>query len=199
MDYEGVYLKLIGKHGHPYKPLDGYYERHHIIPKSMGGTDTADNLIFLSGRAHFIAHWLLWKLHKNKEMGFAFAMMSNASYSRNHSGRYVNSAAYSAAKSAFSSSMKIDNPMFKPEIAAKLSGENHYMRDPEWQEYFSKARMGAGNPMYGKQNNALAKEISTPKGVFRTVKEGAEANGLNVSTVRRYLNNPNFLEWNYTK
>ena len=25
--------------------LDGYYEKHHILPKSMGGTDNSDNLV----------------------------------------------------------------------------------------------------------------------------------------------------------
>lgn len=36
-----------------------YCERHHIIPKCMGGTDAEDNLIDLFAREHFIAHRLL--------------------------------------------------------------------------------------------------------------------------------------------
>lgn len=36
-----------------------YYERHHIIPKCMGGRDEEDNLIDLFAREHFIAHKLL--------------------------------------------------------------------------------------------------------------------------------------------
>mgnify|MGYP003339642708 CR=1 FL=1 len=32
----------------------GYVERHHIIPKSLGGSNLKDNLVFLTGREHFI-------------------------------------------------------------------------------------------------------------------------------------------------
>ena len=36
-----------------------YKERHHIIPKCIGGTNDEDNLIDLYAREHFIAHKLL--------------------------------------------------------------------------------------------------------------------------------------------
>ncbi|WP_455918642.1 NUMOD3 domain-containing DNA-binding protein [Ensifer canadensis] len=36
-----------------------YYERHHIIPKCMGGSDAKSNLVLLTADEHFRAHWLL--------------------------------------------------------------------------------------------------------------------------------------------
>lgn len=39
-----------------------YYERHHITPKSLGGTNAKDNLVNLTGREHFICHKLLTKM-----------------------------------------------------------------------------------------------------------------------------------------
>jgi hypothetical protein len=39
-----------------------YSEKHHIIPKSIGGQDSKNNLVHLSGREHFICHWLLIKI-----------------------------------------------------------------------------------------------------------------------------------------
>ena len=36
-------------------------ERHHIIPKCMGGSNTKDNLILLTVREHFVCHLLLTK------------------------------------------------------------------------------------------------------------------------------------------
>lgn len=36
-----------------------YSERHHIVPRCMGGTDEEENLIYLTYREHFIAHRLL--------------------------------------------------------------------------------------------------------------------------------------------
>lgn len=42
---------------------DVYYEKHHIKPRCMGGTDEKDNLVFLTAREHFIVHLLLCKIH----------------------------------------------------------------------------------------------------------------------------------------
>lgn len=41
---------------------DGYTERHHIIPKSLGGDNLKDNLVRLTAREHFICHRLLTKM-----------------------------------------------------------------------------------------------------------------------------------------
>ena len=40
----------------------GYTERHHIIPKSLGGSDDRSNLVRLTAREHFICHQLLTKM-----------------------------------------------------------------------------------------------------------------------------------------
>jgi hypothetical protein len=41
------------------KAIIGYVERHHIIPKSLGGKDTIDNLVWLSANEHLEVHMLL--------------------------------------------------------------------------------------------------------------------------------------------
>lgn len=41
---------------------DTYTEKHHIIPRCLGGTDDLDNIIKLSARQHFICHLLLIKM-----------------------------------------------------------------------------------------------------------------------------------------
>ena len=48
--------------------LDNNYEKHHIIPKSLNGSNELNNLIILSYREHFICHLLLTKMCKNKKM-----------------------------------------------------------------------------------------------------------------------------------
>jgi hypothetical protein len=40
----------------------------------MGGTNDSDNLIRLTARQHFIAHWMLWKAYGGK-MTMAFHAM----------------------------------------------------------------------------------------------------------------------------
>lgn len=39
--------------------------KHHIIPKHMGGGDEKSNVVILTIREHIIAHFLLWKIHRN--------------------------------------------------------------------------------------------------------------------------------------
>lgn len=41
---------------------EGYNERHHIIPKSLGGDNSKSNLVRLSAREHFICHRLLTRM-----------------------------------------------------------------------------------------------------------------------------------------
>ena len=59
----------------------GYSERHHIIPKSLGGSNEPENLVRLTAREHFICHWLLIKMviddrHKTS-MRYALVRMSH--------------------------------------------------------------------------------------------------------------------------
>lgn len=46
--------------------MTGYVEKHHIIPRTLGGDDSADNLVVLSAREHFVAHLLLTKMVDDK-------------------------------------------------------------------------------------------------------------------------------------
>ncbi|MCG7944843.1 MAG: HNH endonuclease [Candidatus Thiodiazotropha taylori] len=64
-------------------PPSTYTETHHIIPKSLGGSDHPNNLIKLTPKEHYIAHRLLAKIHKGK-MIYAF----NAMISYNRLNRY---------------------------------------------------------------------------------------------------------------
>jgi hypothetical protein len=44
------------------RKLDGYTEKHHIIPRCMGGSNAKDNLVILTAKEHFICHLLLTKM-----------------------------------------------------------------------------------------------------------------------------------------
>ena len=39
-----------------------YFEKHHILPKSLGGKNNKENLVNLTAREHFICHRLLTKM-----------------------------------------------------------------------------------------------------------------------------------------
>ena len=77
MNYQAIYNSLIerGKN----RTLEGYCEKHHIIPRCMGGNDNSENLVKLTAREHFIAHRLLTKIYPNVgKLKFAAFMMSYA-------------------------------------------------------------------------------------------------------------------------
>lgn len=57
------------------------YEKHHIIPKALGGSDLQDNLVLLTPREHLIAHLCLVKIHpKNHAMIKAAMIMGTDRY-----------------------------------------------------------------------------------------------------------------------
>lgn len=79
MNYLNHYENLIAK-AKRRKSMKGYYEVHHILPKCLGGLNTTDNLIKLSAREHFVAHWLLHRAHPNNSgLALAFKIMSTIS------------------------------------------------------------------------------------------------------------------------
>lgn len=62
MDYERIYREFIADRKGKPKP-EGYTERHHILPRSLGGGDEPENLIDLTAEDHFFAHLLLAKIY----------------------------------------------------------------------------------------------------------------------------------------
>lgn len=65
MNYEKIYDQLIKSRQaiNRKKGVDIYYEKHHIIPVSFGGTNKKTNLILLTVREHFLAHLLLVEIY----------------------------------------------------------------------------------------------------------------------------------------
>lgn len=75
MDYQRHYYSLISRAKS--RLLEGYVEKHHIVPKCMGGTDDIDNLVVLTPEEHFLAHQLLCKIYPNEpKLLYAAKMMT---------------------------------------------------------------------------------------------------------------------------
>lgn len=66
MDYHRIYGEFIADRltKQPVKPT--YFEKHHIVPRSLGGGDEAENIIRLTMEDHIHAHILLAKMHGGK-------------------------------------------------------------------------------------------------------------------------------------
>ncbi len=54
--YTAIYYKIVRRAAVRILPKELYKERHHIIPKSLGGNNTGENLVSLTGREHLICH-----------------------------------------------------------------------------------------------------------------------------------------------
>ena len=81
MNYARTYYRIIEHRLN--NPYPGYTEKHHIIPRSLGGSDSVDNLVKLTAREHFLCHWLLVKMYKENKTSYykmlkAFNMMCNS-------------------------------------------------------------------------------------------------------------------------
>lgn len=63
MNYQKIYDCLITRS--KFRTIDGYTERHHIIPKCMGGSDDPENIAILTAEEHYLAHLLLVKIYPN--------------------------------------------------------------------------------------------------------------------------------------
>lgn len=74
MDYKKHYSLLIERAKN--RSINSYYERHHVIPRCLGGTDDPNNLVNLYPEEHFVAHQLLVKIYPNNfKLVNAAAMM----------------------------------------------------------------------------------------------------------------------------
>ena len=73
-----------------------YYERHHVLPKSMGGSNDKTNLVPLTAKEHFICHMLLPKMTTgDARISMLFAAFTMATLTANGNQRYkVNSNTY---------------------------------------------------------------------------------------------------------
>lgn len=64
--YTSYYYKIINRAKSRTLPENIYKEKHHIIPKSLGGSNHIENIAVLTLREHFICHKLLTRMVTGK-------------------------------------------------------------------------------------------------------------------------------------
>ena len=104
-----------------------YFEDHHIVPRSLGGRDVIQNMALLTGREHFICHWLLVKIYplnsdERAKMLYALWRMSSKKPSLS---RYVNSHVYEYYRAEFSKQVS-------QLLATIQTGENNSQYGTHW-------------------------------------------------------------------
>ena len=78
MNYQKIYQNLI-EDAKSNPKEDTYKETHHIVPLCLGGTNNKTNLVRLTARQHFLAHWLLYKIHRTTKLAHAWFSMCRIS------------------------------------------------------------------------------------------------------------------------
>lgn len=93
MNYKKIYDQLVEKckvRGLDKSALEGYFEKHHIVPRCMEGDDSKENLVLFTAREHYVAHILLWKIYpQDPNLFHAAWMMSNRSLQDRNSRVYA--------------------------------------------------------------------------------------------------------------
>lgn len=207
MNYKKHYYNLIKNYGTKEKPEDYYSEQHHIKPKCLGGDNQASNIVYLSGKAHFIAHLLLKKMHpSNNKLLLAVLFLS-----KKHS---IHSRTYELLRKEFSELRKSQGktegkPVITPKgrfssiyaaaahglsrtrMAKKLRSTSFTCSNYYFEGEFKKTKPRTGHGLH------LAKSVSTPVGVFVSCREAATALGVCHSVVARRAKNPNRPDYFY--
>ena len=90
MDYKKIYESLIDKRRKS-PIIEGYFEKHHIVPRCLGGSNAKDNIVRLTAREHFFAHLLLVHIYPGPKMLFAIRMMGTSSKSHLGERKFIKS------------------------------------------------------------------------------------------------------------
>lgn len=108
MNYARIYELLIEKRRiERITRSDCYCERHHFIPRCMGGGNEAWNLVYLTAKEHFVAHHLLWKSNpSNIKLLNAFVAMCTKQERQKERKLYVSAKRYEALKNAYAESRR---------------------------------------------------------------------------------------------
>ena len=144
--YKNWYNSIIATATH--RILTTYTEKHHIIPRSLGGDDSSTNLVDLTAREHFICHWLLTKIHTDS----AKYLMLNALQGMRRQNK--------------------NQQRYKTKITARVYAN----LKEEWVLLSSERIKGDKNPMWGKNHTieAKAKISAANKGRVQTPSEKAK-------------------------
>jgi len=143
----------------------GYFERHHIIPKSIGGSDNDSNLVELTPREHFICHWLLTKMlpksPEQKKLYHAFSALAMVSSNQQ---RTITSKQYQILSKASKIALK-GNTHNKGKV--RTAEANEKQRQTMLAKYKEQSYIHAGKTyeeIYGTEASARKAKLRGPRG-----------------------------------
>jgi hypothetical protein len=123
--------------------LEGYFERHHVVPRCMGGSNAKTNIVRLTAEEHFVAHKLLVRMYPSHR-GLLWAAVSMTNGSGKQAARQGNKL-YGWLRRDFAAAMSEQAKVrtYSPETRAKMSAPRK-----NWKPHFSdehRARLSAAS------------------------------------------------------
>lgn len=143
MNYSRIYSELIERA--KTRSISGYSEKHHIIPKCMNGTDDSENIVKLTAREHFIAHLLLYKIHKSHSL-----LMAIRAFQMH--GR-INSKKFELLRLEFSKAHSQFMTEFNSKHGNPFKGCTHSVESKAKMSKAASKRTGSLNSFYGKSHS----------------------------------------------
>lgn len=187
---------------------DEYHERHHIIPRCIGGTDEYNNLIDLYAKEHFEAHRLLaLENSDNKKLISAWWLMSHIKRNDNQKWCEISQEEYEEARIAFVNLISGENSFWYNRITTECTncgkeitvtpyyyeqynrnGEHHVFCSAECAyEYKSKYYVGENHPRYGKCHSEESKQKMSESHRGKLIGENNPMYGKNFSQKARKI------------
>ena len=78
MNYQKIHDSIIERAKLRNLEAGVYYEKHHILARSVGGGNDAENLVLLTAKEHFVIHRLLFQVDsENRKLAAAFIFLCN--------------------------------------------------------------------------------------------------------------------------
>lgn len=101
MNYQKIYNQIIERAKN--RQLEGYKEKHHILPKCLGGSNDKSNLVELTAREHFLCHMLLCEIYpKENKLKHALFLMAIGKQKVKEKTYIIGSRTYERLKSEYS-------------------------------------------------------------------------------------------------
>jgi hypothetical protein len=179
---------------------NGYTETHHILPRSLGGLDSEDNLVRLTAREHFVCHWLLTKIYTGEERGKMINAMYMMRAESPHQKRYeskITSRIYETLREEYSQYIsKLNTGRIQPpeEKARQLAAQTGRTRDPfseEWKNNLSRNHKSKQPKFNGSLSEETRKKIGNKiRGRKQTDEEKERRRQANLGKTRNKMSCP---------
>lgn len=133
MNYKKHYILLCERAKN--RNLQEYIEKHHIIPRCLGGDDGKENIVKLTPEEHYVAHQLLVKMHP-KHRGLVWAALQLAGGKTKNGGNRINNKIYGWLKRKNSKLVSLQNKerWKSPDYRDKMTEAMSKRSKEKWQD-----------------------------------------------------------------